>query len=228
MAYDSIGANPMSTPNAPKFGYQANNFQTSPMAPGPNPGQGTNPMGLDRMQAPGQAQKPLIALSGGGKDCVGCFGINNGLVTQEQLEKLKSSRLAEIMSHEQAHASAAGGFGGAIHIEYDGNGIPVGGHVPITMPGLDRMNPEDSLRAFQTILNAALAPSDPSGQDMAVAASAQSRIGQAQLLINQKQQQGENPPGRQTPGSQQNPWQQAAALNPMGNATPPRMQPFSA
>lgn len=103
------------------------------------------------------------------------------------LQRLKSERYAHIMAHEQAHQSAAGAFGGGIVINYDGNGVACSGHVPISIPALDPQNPEASMKAYNTIKNAALAPGDPSGQDMAVAAMAQARIGQAQVLMQQKQ-----------------------------------------
>jgi hypothetical protein len=106
----------------------------------------------------------------------------------ELLQKVKAESYAHILGHEQAHQSAAGGFGGGIHIEYDANGVAVAGHVPISIPGLDPQNPETSVRAYNTIRGAALAPSDPSGQDMSVAAHAQSLIGQAQVLMAQKKQ----------------------------------------
>lgn len=105
---------------------------------------------------------------------------------QNLLENLRSKRYAEIMGHEQAHQAAAGSFGGGIHIDYDSQGIACGGHVPISIPGLDRQNPEGSLKSYKTIEGAALAPSDPSGQDMAVASHAQALMGKAQVLIDQK------------------------------------------
>lgn len=105
------------------------------------------------------------------------------------LEAQKQSRASEIMSHEQAHSAAAGPYGGAINIRYGADGMPEGGEVPIHMPGLDAQNPEASYQAYQTIFGAAMAPGDPSSQDYAVAAHAQAMMGQAQVLIQQKQQQ---------------------------------------
>lgn len=104
------------------------------------------------------------------------------------LSKIKAENYTHILGHEKAHQAAAGGFGGGINIQYDGNGVAVAGHVPISIPGLDSQNPETSLKAYDTICRAALAPSDPSGQDMSVAAHAQSLMGQAQVLMGQKKQ----------------------------------------
>jgi hypothetical protein len=60
--------------------------------------------------------------------------------------------------------------------------------VPISIPPLDRGNPEASLKNYQTVRSAALAPGDPSGQDYAVANKAQGLMGMAQVLIAKKRQ----------------------------------------
>jgi hypothetical protein len=52
----------------------------------------------------------------------------------------------------------------------DGNRYAIGGEVPISAP--KGATPQDDIRIAQTIRAAALAPSDPSGQDLAVAANA--------------------------------------------------------
>lgn len=116
-----------------------------------------------------------------------------GAMRENALQAIRAKRYAEIMSHEQAHAAAAGGYGGGIVIEYDANHIAKGGHVPIHIPGLNPQSPESSLKAYQTIRGAALAPHSPSGQDMAVASMAQALMGKAQVLIAQKQQRAAKP-----------------------------------
>lgn len=63
-------------------------------------------------------------------------------------------------------------------IEKDANGIPVGGHVSIKMPSLNKNNPNETIKHANTVIKAALAPSDPSSQDYKVAA-------QARLIKNQ-------------------------------------------
>src|SRR5689334_3589556 len=85
------------------------------------------------------------------------------------LSRLRSESYAHILGHEQAHQSAAGVYGGGIVIDYDRNGIAVSGHVPIHMPKLDPHNPEAAYSGYAAIRSAALAPSDPSGTDLAVA-----------------------------------------------------------
>ncbi len=92
-----------------------------------------------------------------------------------------------IYNHEMAHKAAGGVFAGAISIERNAEGIPVSGHVPIQMPTLDRKNPQKTIDHANTVIKAALAPSDPSGQDYKVAAQAEQIKMQAQAVKNEKQ-----------------------------------------
>lgn len=117
------------------------------------------------------------------------------------LQKARQDSYSHIMGHEMAHAAAAGQFGGGINIEYDANGIAVAGHVPVSIPGIDSANPSASIAAYQTIKFAALAPSDPSGADLGVAARADALMGQAQALLSQQQN---NPQIQQQAGSRLN------------------------
>ena len=93
----------------------------------------------------------------------------------------------EIYSHEMAHKSAGGQYAGAISIEKNSEGIPVSGHVPIQMPVLDEKNPQKTIDHANIVIKAALAPSDPSGQDYKVASQAQSIKMRAQALKNEHQ-----------------------------------------
>lgn len=92
------------------------------------------------------------------------------------------NRYNEIYAHELAHKNAAGALAGPIVIEKDSNGIPVGGHVSIKMPALNPNNPEDTISKANTVIKAAMAPSDPSGQDYKVAAKARAIKTQAEKL----------------------------------------------
>ncbi|MBX2859835.1 MAG: hypothetical protein KTR14_01275 [Vampirovibrio sp.] len=123
--------------------------------------------------------------------CGFCASIRDGLMTESQLAKLKQDSLAEVMAHEQAHQSAAGAYAGAIHIDFDANGIAIGGHVPITFPPLTEDNPEIALKGAEMIRAAALAPSDPSGQDMSVASQAMDLLGRAKVMMDKKRKRQE-------------------------------------
>lgn len=92
-----------------------------------------------------------------------------------------------IYAHEMAHKAAGGQFAGAISIERNAAGIPVSGHVPIQMPSLDKKNPQKTIDHANTVIRAALAPSDPSGQDYKVAGQAQQIKMQAQAIKNKNQ-----------------------------------------
>lgn len=92
---------------------------------------------------------------------------------ERQIAELQR-RDAEVRAHEAAHASAAGGLGGAPSFEYkqgpDGRLYAVGGEVQIDLsPG---RTPEETIRRAQQIRAAAVAPANPSVQDMAVAGRA--------------------------------------------------------
>ncbi|NLL35993.1 MAG: hypothetical protein GX256_00550 [Fretibacterium sp.] len=80
----------------------------------------------------------------------------------------------EVIAHEAAHQAAAGRFGGPVRYTRttgpDGRSYITGGSVPIHVPATN--DPEEALRNMEQVQRAALAPGDPSGQDLQVAARA--------------------------------------------------------
>lgn len=88
---------------------------------------------------------------------------------QQQRQDLINKNYNEIYSHEHAHKRAGGNLAGSIVIERNPYGIPVGGHVDIKMPGLDKNNPQKTINDADTVIRSAMAPSDPSSQDYKVA-----------------------------------------------------------
>src|SRR5215813_8587738 len=106
------------------------------------------------------------------------------------LESLRQ-RDQEVRLHEQAHLLAAGPYAkGAPSYTYqtgpDGQRYAVGGEVPIdlsTVPG----NPQATLQKALTVRRAALAPTDPSEADQAVAAQATALAAQAQQELLEAQ-----------------------------------------
>jgi hypothetical protein len=103
-------------------------------------------------------------------------GPGKTLTPEEQatVEKLKA-RDRHVRQHEAAHQAAAGGLstsGASFTYERgpDGQNYAIGGEVRISVS--KGRTPEETLQRAQTIRAAALAPSDPSGQDRAVAAEA--------------------------------------------------------
>jgi hypothetical protein len=92
----------------------------------------------------------------------------------KQVVSRLSARDTAVRAHEAAHQAAASGLGGAASFTYqagpDGRNYAVGGEVPVSLrPG---RTPEETIANAQTVRSAALAPADPSAQDLAVAAQA--------------------------------------------------------
>ena len=97
--------------------------------------------------------------------------------SSEELREIASLKTADsqVRSHEAAHLAAAAGIAqGGAHFEYrtgpDGKRYAVAGEVSIVAAA--GRTPEETLRRAEQIRRAALAPADPSGQDLAVAAQA--------------------------------------------------------
>ena len=110
---------------------------------------------------------------------------------QAELEKLRQ-RDREVRTHEQAHLAAAGGLatGGATFSFQrgpDGKQYAVGGEVSIDASPVSG-NPAATLRKAEQIRAAALAPANPSAQDRAVAASANSLEAQARQELQKEDQ----------------------------------------
>jgi hypothetical protein len=92
---------------------------------------------------------------------------------QAEIEQLKAIE-EKVKAHEAAHKSAGGTLTGAVSYTYtrgpDGKSYITGGEVPISVsPG---KTPQETIRRMQQVIQAALAPADPSPQDRAVAAQA--------------------------------------------------------
>lgn len=124
---------------------------------------------------------------------------------RRQVEKLRQ-RDQEVRAHEQAHIAAGGQYvrGGA-SFQYergpDGKLYAVGGEVSIDVSPVPN-NPSATIRKMETVIRAALAPSQPSGQDYQVAARAQAEISKAQMELLKKQgREAYSAPGKNLSGS---------------------------
>lgn len=107
----------------------------------------------------------------------------DGLTEEEedQVEELKQ-RDREVRAHEQAHARVGGPYAGAPSYTFqqgpDGGRYAIGGEVQIdTSP---ESEPEATARKMQIVIRAALAPAEPSSQDLRVAQLARSQLQEAQ------------------------------------------------
>jgi hypothetical protein len=92
---------------------------------------------------------------------------------QQQITELKQ-RDAEVRAHEQAHAAVGGQYAGSPQYEYergpDGRQYAIGGEVSIDVS--KESTPEETIRKAQQVKAAALAPAEPSAQDLRVATEA--------------------------------------------------------
>ena len=108
------------------------------------------------------------------------FNNNFKQAQSQSRQDMINQRYNEIYSHELAHKRAGGNLAGDIVIEKDANGVPIGGHVPIKMPTFQKANPDKTIQEANTVIRAALAPSDPSDQDYRVANQAHKVKAQAE------------------------------------------------
>lgn len=101
----------------------------------------------------------------------------------------------KVRIHEQAHMATAGGYalGGPTYTYQtgpDGRSYAVGGHVKLDTS--TESTPEATIQKAQTIRRAALAPSDPSSTDRAVAAAATKMEQTARKELAEKEQARDN------------------------------------
>jgi hypothetical protein len=108
----------------------------------------------------------------------------------KQMIAALSSRDRDVLAHEAAHMSAGGSYihGGASYTYQtgpDGKRYAIGGEVGIDMSAVPG-NPRATIAKMMAIRAAALAPADPSPQDISVAAAAAEIEAQASAQLNQE------------------------------------------
>jgi hypothetical protein len=132
---------------------------------------------------------------------------------QQQIRELQA-RDREVRAHEQAHAAVGGQYAGAPSYDFetgpDGRQYAVGGEVSIDVS--EEETPEESLRKFQQVEAAALAPAEPSPQDFRVAAEARQGANEARAEIAQERTEALNGDGGTLPVGEQ-------ATNPVTGQT---------
>jgi SprA-related family len=120
-------------------------------------------------------------------------GRQPGDLTDEEKKKVQAlqERDRAVRAHEAAHKLAGGSYAGQVSFTTvkgpDGQSYAIGGEVPIDTSPVPN-NPDATISKLETVIRAALAPSDPSAQDRQVAAEAQAEIQKAR---EQKQQNQE-------------------------------------
>jgi hypothetical protein len=124
---------------------------------------------------------------------------------EDQVQELKA-RDQEVRQHEQAHMAAAGSYAsGGPQFEYqtgpDGKEYAIGGHVSIDTSKAS--SPEATIAKAKQVQRAALAPADPSPQDVKVAAQASQMMMEAQReLSEQKAEEQKSPKETEESGIQ--------------------------
>jgi hypothetical protein len=101
---------------------------------------------------------------------------------EEQAVKDLKARDVEVRTHEQAHKTAGGQFAGSPTFDMtkgpDGQSYATGGHVNIDVSAVPN-DPQATINKMSQIKSAALAPAEPSAQDLKVAANADSVAAEA-------------------------------------------------
>ncbi len=137
-----------------------------------------------------------------GKDQSGISENKTGIqLTDAQKQVIQQLRIRDlhVKMHEQQHLAAAGSYArGGPTFTYtvgpDGKSYATGGEVQLDISPVPN-NPQATITKAQTIRRAALAPSDPSGADRAVAAAASAMENQARAELSAKnlEQTGRSP-----------------------------------
>jgi hypothetical protein len=113
------------------------------------------------------------------------------LTTDEKAELAKLQSIdSKVRAHEAAHQSGTAASGGASFTYVKGaNGVmyAVGGEVPIRMQS--GSTPQETMANAQGVIATALAPADPSAQDIAVASKARVILMKAQQEFAQEIQE---------------------------------------
>lgn len=107
---------------------------------------------------------------------------------QKQVRELRRTD-QEVRAHEQAHLAAAGQYARGISYEFtqgpDGRQYATGGSVNLDTSGAE--DPEETVQKMEQVRAAAMAPAQPSAQDMQIAAEAAQKLAQARAEMAQEQ-----------------------------------------
>jgi len=108
---------------------------------------------------------------------------------EEQLLQDLQARDTEVRAHELAHQSGGAATGGASYTYQqgpDGKMYAIGGEVSISISS--GSTHEETIANAQAVIASAMAPANPSGQDIAVASSARVMMMKAQQQLTLEQQ----------------------------------------
>ncbi|REL25248.1 hypothetical protein DXX93_00850 [Thalassotalea euphylliae] len=133
---------------------------------------------------------------------------------QQQVVRELSVRDLEVRTHEQAHAAVGGPYTGAPSYSFevgpDGRRYAVEGEVSVDLS--EAGSPQETITKMRRVYDAALAPANPSTQDLRVAAEASRIIAQAQAEVLRQQRVEEGEEGAPQPSGDGRP-----AINSFGS-----------
>ncbi|HEV7372364.1 putative metalloprotease CJM1_0395 family protein [Arenibaculum sp.] len=142
----------------------------------------------ERQGAGGFGPAVIVSLRGGGDARSPQAEERPGELPPEEQEMVKELEVRdrEVRTHEMAHMAAGGQYASGPSYTYrtgpDGRRYAIGGEVQIdTSP---EKTPEETIRKMDVVKRAALAPAEPSAQDMRVAQLADQQRNQAQAELN--------------------------------------------
>ena len=174
----------------------------------------------DGVKAYEQAARTLAAAGGA--------ETTNDPETAKETAQLRAADVA-VRAHEAAHVAAGGGLvrGGATFTYEtgpDGRQYAVAGEVQIDASPV-RGDPEETIQKMATVRAAALAPSDPSATDRAVAASASQQALAARAELSRMESEPERTESAPGEGPTSRPQWGALARAAYAAANEPRSEP---
>ena len=125
-------------------------------------------------------------------------------LTADELQLIRDleRRDRDVRAHEAAHQSAGAGLVGGASYSFqagpDGQRYAIGGEVSVDVSA-EAGDPAATISKMQRVRAAALAPADPSGQDLAVASAAAQILAAAQQEVARQRSEGE---GKDQPADQ--------------------------
>ncbi|RDV24852.1 hypothetical protein DXV75_12315 [Alteromonas aestuariivivens] len=169
-----------------------------------NPGQPPHPVTYERPHQAGEVQPDASSGDGlnrdnGQQQSAGRDDAEQRQQDQQEQRKIEQlkARDAEVRQHEQAHANTGGQYAGTPRYDYemgpDGKRYAVGGEVSIDVS--EAPTPEQTIRKMQQVRDAALAPAEPSVQDLKVASEAMQKANQARAELASDQSAQSNAAG---------------------------------
>lgn len=135
--------------------------------------------------------------------------MTDNLTTLSKINSLDQLRISQIIqklrqienkviAHEMAHKAVAGKYAGAVSYSYtkgpDGRLYITGGEVSLDIK--EESDPEETIKKMEIIIAAALAPSDPSPQDIRVAQMAALKKMKAQIELSQREKDSSSGTGK--------------------------------